>query len=177
MTTRHGHLIALFIESTPRIFRSLEATLEAVHAQGGIAVAPHPMSWLTRSLGQRAIDRVVQRGEEGVTFDAIEMNYSPAGRVTVEKAARLNRTRWRLPECGASDAHHLPQVGKAWTEFAGSTAADLRAALAQGEVSAAHGEYPGIREIGLGKAALGLLWGFSATPRKMLRRKTWVGAA
>ena len=64
ITTRHGHLLALFIEETPPIFRSVEATIEAIHAQGGIAIAAHPMSWLTRSLSRRTIDRVVERAEE-----------------------------------------------------------------------------------------------------------------
>lgn len=175
VTTRHGHLLALFIERTPPIFRSVEATLEAIHAQGGLAVAAHPMSWLTRSLSARTIDRVTARNEAGATFDAIEANFSPAGRVSAKRAARRNAERWRLPVCGGSDAHHLPQIGTGWTEFAGSTAEELRAALASGAVSEGHGRAPTLREIGLGRAALGLAWGFSATPRKMARRRTWRG--
>ncbi len=34
ITTRHGHLLALFIEEAPASFRSAEATIEAIHAQG-----------------------------------------------------------------------------------------------------------------------------------------------
>ena len=174
MTTRHGHLLALFIEQTPPIFRSVEATIEAIHAQGGIAIAAHPMSWLTRSLSRRTIDRVVARGEEGVTFDAIEANLSPAGRVTARQMAERNGERWRLPVCGGSDCHHLPQLGTGWTEFEGRTAEELQAALASGAVREGHSQPPSLRQIGLGQAVLGLAWGFSATPRKMVRRGTWV---
>ena len=174
MTTRHGHLLALFIERTPPIFRSVEATIEAIHAQGGIAIAAHPMSWLTRSLSRRTIDRVVARGEEGVVFDAIEANLSPAGRVTARQTEERNAARWRLPVCGGSDCHHLPQLGTGWTEFEGRTAEELHAALARGAVREGHSQPPSLREIGLGQAVLGLAWGFSATPRKMVRRGTWV---
>ncbi len=173
ITTRHGHLLGLFLEETPPIFRSVEATIEAIHAQGGIAIAAHPMSWLTRSLSRRTIDRVVERGEEGVLFDAVEMNLSPAGRVTAQRMAQRNAERWQLPMCGGSDCHHLPQMGTGWTEFEGSTAADLLAALRAGAVREGHSQPPSLREIGLGQAALGLAWGFSATPRKMVRRSTW----
>ena len=142
--------------------------------RGGIAIAAHPMSWLTRSLSERTIERVVARGEAGATFDAIETNLSPAGRVTARRAARLNAERWRLPICGGSDGHHLPQIGTGWTEFEGTTAAELQAALAAGAVAAGHSQPPSLREIGLGRAVLGLAWGFSATPRKLVRRRTWV---
>lgn len=174
ITTRHGHLVALFIEKTPPIFRSVEETIEAIHAQGGIAIAAHPMSWLTRSLSRRTIDRVVERAEEGIMFDAIEANHSPAGRVTARKTQKRNEERWRLPVCGGSDCHHLPQLGTGWTEFEGSTPEDLYAALTSGAVREGHSQPPSLREIGLGQSLLGLAWGFSATPRKMMRRETWV---
>lgn len=169
ITTIQGHVVALFIENAPKSFRSVEATLEAIHAQGGRAIAPHPMSWLTRSLSRRTLDRVQARGEPGATFDGVELaNPSPAGMQRRTLALRLNQ-EWGLAPVGSSDAHHLPHVGTGWTEFDGSSAADLRRALASGATRAAMGPYPGLREIGLGRTALGLAWGYAATPRKMLR--------
>ncbi|MCC6380897.1 MAG: phosphotransferase [Dehalococcoidia bacterium] len=168
VTTWQGHVLALFVEEAPPSFRSIESTLQAIHAAGGLAVIPHPLSWLTRSLSRRTIDRVVARGEAGVGFDAIELcNPSPAGRATARRAIRAN-ARWRLPATGSSDAHHLLHVGTGWTEFPGQTAGDLRRALAEGTVQARMSHYPSLREIGYGRAALGLLWGYAATPRKML---------
>jgi len=170
ITTLHGHLLGLFIEETPKSFRSVERTLEDIHRQGGLAVIPHPMSWLTRSISERTIDRVTARDEAGVVFDGIERaNPSPAGRLTAARATRLNRGRWRLPETGGSDAHHLGHVGSGWTEFEGTRASELRAALVAGGSVGRSARYAPAREIGLGKIALGLAWGYAATPRKMLR--------
>lgn len=171
VTTRHGHLLALFIEQAPPSFRSVEATLEAIHAQGGLAIVPHPMSWLTRSLSERTIDRVMDRGEPGIAFDGIEtVNPSLAGRVTAART-RVRNEHWRLPATGSSDAHHLAHAATAWTEFQGSTAADLRRALEAGETAAGGTSYPSIRKVGVGQIALGLAWGYTATPRKVLGRR------
>ena len=170
ITTLHGHLLALFIESTPKSFRGVESTVEMVHAQGGLAVVPHPMSWLTRSVSRRTLDRIMAPGEPGIAFDAIETaNPSPAGALTGEAARHLNARVWRLAEVGGSDAHHLAHVACGWTEFPGETAADLKTAITTGTTSARMGRYASLREVGFGQAALGLAWGYAATPRKMLR--------
>ena len=168
VTTRHGHLLALFVEFTPRSFRSAESTIEAIHAGGGLAVVPHPMSWLTRSLSRRTIERVCARNEEGVTFDAVELaNPSPAGKFTSAKAERLN-AEWKLTETGGSDAHHLVHIGTGWTEFAGGGAEGLRKAIIEGATVGRMTAYPSLREVGVAKVALQLAWGYSATPRKIL---------
>ena len=169
ITTRQGHLLALFIEEAPPSFRSVESTLEAIHRQDGLAVIPHPMSWLTRSLSRRTIDRIVRRSETGIGFDAIELgNPSPAGRRTRAAAAAFNSASWRLPATGGSDAHHLQHAGSGWTEFEGKTAKDLRRAIRDGDTGWGMGEYVTFRKIGLGPTALQLAWGYSATPRKVL---------
>ena len=172
ITTLHGHILALFVESTPRSFRRIETTLDTVHRLGGIAIIPHPMSWLTRSLSRRTIDRIMDRAEEGISFDGIETgNPSPAGRVTGARARHLNARIWNLAEMGGSDAHHLLHLGTGWTEFEGSTEDDLAAAIRMGATRPGMGSYPSAREVGYGRVAAGLAWGYAATPRKMLRRK------
>jgi len=169
ITTRQGHLLALFVEETPKSFRSIESTLEAIHRQGGLAVIPHPMSWLTRSISRRTIERIMELNDAGVRFDAIELaNPSPAGRLTRAAAIRANR-KWKLPVAGASDAHHLPHIGAGWTEFEGSGAEGLRQALLTGVSRARMRKYASAREVGIRNLALGLAWGYAATPRKMLR--------
>lgn len=172
ITTLQGHLLALFIERDPPSFRSVESTLERIHTQDGLAVVPHPLSWLTRSVSERTLDRICERDEAGVTFDAIELaNPSPAGLRTRERAMRLNVERWHLAAAGGSDAHHLPHIGTGWTEFEGRTADQLKAAMTSGKVHGAMARYPHASEVGYGRLALGLAWGYSATPRKMLRGK------
>ncbi|MBI5946724.1 MAG: phosphotransferase [Chloroflexi bacterium] len=169
ITTIQGHLLCLFIEDTPKSFRSIEATLEWVHARGGLAVVPHPDSWLTRSVSRRTIDRICARAEAGIFFDAIETaNPSPAGRVSREQMRAANLA-WGLPGTGGSDAHHLPHLGTGWTEFPGEGAEALRAAILAGTTHSAMSRYPSVREVGVRQTAQGLAWGYSATPRKMLR--------
>ncbi len=170
VTTRQGHVLAWFIEENPASFRQVESTLEMIHAQGGLAAVPHPLSWLTRSLSMRTLDRLWMRDEPGITFDAIELaNPSPAGLRTRAKAVTANIERWGLPAVGASDAHHLPHVGTGWTEFEGRTAADLRRAIEARSTRGLMTRYPSSGAVGYGNLAAGLAWGYAATPRKMLR--------
>lgn len=145
VTTRHGHLLALFVERTFPMLKSVDATLAAIHEAGGIAIVPHPMSWLTTSLGERTLRRVHALGDagrrSGVYFDAIEMlNPSVAGRVAHRRARALNRALLRLPVMGGSDAHASPLIGTAYTTFPGRTADDLRAAFAA-STTRAHGRF------------------------------------
>jgi predicted metal-dependent phosphoesterase TrpH len=169
ITTLQGHLIGLFIERGPKSFRRVESALEMIHHDGGVAVVPHPMSWLTRSISERTIERLHQRNEAGITFDAIELgNPSPAGGVTRDRALQLNE-RWGFAPVGGSDAHHLVHIGAGWTEFEGRTAEELKAAIFRGDVTPGTRRYPSLREVGLWNVSIGLAWGYAATPRKMLR--------
>jgi predicted metal-dependent phosphoesterase TrpH len=137
VTTRQGHLLALFVERPIPMLRSLEWTLDEVHAQGGLAIVPHPMSWLILSIGRRALMRISQRRDEGLYFDGIELvGSSWAGRVAADRAAVLNTTLLRLPVLGGSDAHARTLVGSAVTRFPGRTAADLRRAICAGQTTA-----------------------------------------
>ena len=170
VTTLGGHVLALFIEKTPPAFRRVESTLEMIHAEGGLAVVPHPLSWLTRSISKRTLDRI--HAGDGQRFDAIELaNPSPAGLRTRDRAAALNAQSWGLPATGGSDAHHLPHVGRGWTEFRGESAHHLRHAVLSGTSEARMLPYPSLRAVGLGQLAAGLAWGYSATPRKVLRHR------
>ena len=170
ITSLHGHVLGLFLESTPRSFRTVESTLEMIHDQGGLAVAPHPLSWLTRSLSGRTMGRLA--AGDGPRFDAVELaNASPAGLRTSAAAARSNESAWRLPAVGGSDAHHLPHIASAWTEFPGLSADELRQAILQGQTRAVLGPPRGSSRVGIRRLAFGLAWGYTATPRKLLRRR------
>ena len=88
VTTLEGHLLALFIEEPVPSLEPLVPTLEAVHRQGGLCVIPHPLSWLTRSLSRRTIERILSDDRDGVFFDGMELGRSPAARVGRKKAER-----------------------------------------------------------------------------------------
>ncbi|HUQ16488.1 MAG TPA: PHP-associated domain-containing protein [Candidatus Saccharimonadales bacterium] len=130
VTTRSGHLLALFIETDIPMFRPLSETVLAIHRAGGVAIVPHPLSYLTFSIGERALRRLALLDDPDSFIDGIELkNPSYAGRVRDGRAARLNQHVLRVAETGSSDAHHGHLVGTAWTAFPGRDAAALRAAI------------------------------------------------
>jgi predicted metal-dependent phosphoesterase TrpH len=169
VTTLDGHLLALFIDEPVRSFQRIEPTLAEIHRLGGIAVAPHPLSWLTRSISVATIDRVAAHaGNDGVFFDAIEEhNMSPAGRIAGPRVRRLNRERLHLPALGSSDAHFLASVGTAHSGFVGSSAPELRLAIAAGTTVPVAGRLPALRELGYRNIVLQQWRGMMATPRNM----------
>ena len=129
ITTRRGHLLALFLIDRIPALRSLEETIERVHAQGGIAIAPHPMAPLTPSLGRRSLMRLHHDPDARHRLDAIEMlNPSVAGRARRPHRTMLNELMG-LAAVGNSDAHVLENVGTGWTWFPGKSAEEYRAAI------------------------------------------------
>jgi len=168
VTTLDGHLLALFVDQPIASFRRMEPTLADIHRLGGIAIVPHPLSWLTRSANTRVLERIAAAKNDGVYFDAIEeYNLSPAGRVTSAKARRLNRERLHLAAVGCSDAHFLQSIGSAYTEFEGTSTADLRRAIETKSTSGAAGRAPRMSDLGYRKIALQQWRGMMATPRSM----------
>ncbi len=167
VTTIEGHLLALFIEQPVESLKPLAPTLEAIHRQGGLAIVPHPMSWLTRSLGQRAIERILDDENSGIRFDAIELSDSPAARVSRAKVQQLNQERYHLSEVGSSDTHFPETVGTSRTLFDGTTAQELRSAIANGTTRAETGAYPSLRQIGMRRIVRQQWRGMMATPRQM----------
>ena len=140
ITTRRGHLLALFLTERIPALRPLEETIERVHAQGGIAIAPHPMAPLTPSLGRRSLVRLHRDPDLSHRLDAIEMlNPSVAGRARRPHRRALNQVM-ELAAVGNSDAHVLEHIGTGWTWFPGSGAEDYRRAIAE-RTTEAQGEY------------------------------------
>jgi predicted metal-dependent phosphoesterase TrpH len=130
ITTRRGHVLALFLTERVPALRPLAETLERIHDQGGIAIAPHAMAPLTPSLGRRSLMRTHRAADPRHRLDAIElMNPSAAGRALHGARVRLNAEVLRLPAVGNSDAHVLEGIGTAWTWFPGTTADEYRAAI------------------------------------------------
>ena len=135
ITTRRGHVLALFITERIPALRPLAETLAAIHAQGGIAIAAHPLAPIPLSVGRRSLRRMRDHATRGVHFDAIELfNPSHAGRTRHEARLALNARELELPGVGNSDAHVLEGIGTGRTTFPGHTAADYRAAIIEGTV-------------------------------------------
>ena len=129
VSTADGHLLALFIDSLLPPGRPAAETIAAIHAQGGLAIAPHPFDHSVPSLGHQGLDW------PGWQFDAIE-GFN-AGVIWWQRGA--NRTAQRaaacrnLPVVGGSDAHTLASVGLGYTLFPGSSANDLYRAIQTGQ--------------------------------------------
>ncbi len=166
VTTIEGHILVLFIDEPVPCLRSLEKTLAAIHTLGGLAIIPHPLTWLTRGLGERHIRRVMSTEHDGVHFDGIELtNGTPAGRWGAQKARALNDRHLHLAEAGGSDAHFLPAVGAGYTEFPGRTPADLRQAISDRSTLGVCLPHPSLREIGVRQIVRQTYRGLMSTPR------------
>ncbi len=136
ISTRGGHLLAYDIDRVFRPYRPLDETIAAVHDAGGFVVVPHPLSWLTHSVGSRSLRRLARAGSGHTKPDAVEgFNPSISGRVRHRAARELNRASLGLVEIGGSDAHHVALVGSGYTTFEGTSAADLRAGIRFGTVA------------------------------------------
>ncbi len=161
VTAIEGHLLALYVDEPVKSLRSIERVIEDVHRQGGLCVVPHPLSWLTRSIGARTIERFAG------SLDGIEVACcSPAARMSNGRAAALNRSLG-LAELGSSDAHFLKAIGSAYTEFEGRTSADLKYAITAKATRAVYGPPVAWRRIGMRQMVRQTWRGICATPRAM----------
>lgn len=134
VTTGEGDVVGLFLSKTLPIFDTALEAIQAIHGQLGLAVAVHPFSrWNTfnnmKGVGAKVFN---------LPFDAIEgRNGFPSNIITNPLTLWLNRTVGQaLPELGGSDSHVPYTVGQNCTYFPGHTAADLRRAIARGQVRA-----------------------------------------
>ncbi len=132
VTTREGHLLALFVEDRPPALRGLLPTAEWVLARGGMCVVPHPFSRWTHSINVRALRLAVERG---LVAGVEVLNASLAGRASRAPAVQFVQQHG-LAGLGSSDAHMVSMVGLGRTRFPGRTPEELRDAIASAATSA-----------------------------------------
>jgi hypothetical protein len=169
VTTVHGHLLALWVDRPIPSFKSVEATIAAIHAAGGLAVVPHPFSMLTRSIGRRTLDRVMRLPDADQRPDGLEVaNTLSKGWHAGDAARAANASRWGLPETGGSDAHFAEAIGRAYTRYPGATASELNRALRAGQTEGVLLGGTPYREIGPSKLVRQQVRGLAVTPRKVL---------
>jgi len=130
VSTREGHLLALFIEERIPSGLSIEQSIALVHEQGGIAVIAHPFNRVFRHSTQLEVVERLKHAPLEAQPDGIEtLNGSFAGIGSSHLAMTRNRRRYGWPETGSSDAHTVTAIGCAFTWFEGSSADDLRRSL------------------------------------------------
>ncbi len=135
--TPSGEILGLFLQETVPPGLSPEETIDRIHAQGGVAVAPHPFSSRCKCLG-KAIS--------GLDLDGIEVLNSMHIDGYSNAFAKHAFTGSDLAKMGGSDAHHYTMVGNAYTTYEGSTAEDLRKAIVKGATDFGGAQTP-LREI------------------------------
>ena len=118
--TRDGEIIGIFLNEEIKCGLSAEETIEKIHEQGGLAIAPHPYSPLLNSLK----DKIMYLDIDGVeVFNAYHRD-GVANSIALNKALKMKKAL-----IGASDAHCARMVGYGYTIFEGSCAEDLYYAI------------------------------------------------
>jgi predicted metal-dependent phosphoesterase TrpH len=154
VSSRDGHILALFLETRIKPGMPAAATVNAIHEQGGIAIAAHPFWRTVRQVRTGPVHGVGWLAAE-LDFDAVEVENATPGFYVFNRLARRLNLGLGAPEIGSSDAHILDAIGRAYTEFAGRTADELKAAIRRGETEAGRSRY---RAMGLMRYAA---WGFN----------------
>ena len=133
VTTRwpaQTHVLAWFLDAPVRSGMSLADTVDAIHAQDGLAVLPHPfMPTYFASCQPAMLERLI----ESRTVDGLEIVHtaptirSRQARLERFYATHTDRLGARL---GGSDSHFgRHDLGLVVTEFAGTTEAEFRQAV------------------------------------------------
>ena len=140
VTTLGGHLLAVGIDRQIRPYRSMRATIAAIHDAGGLAIPAHPLVPYPLCAQGWVLRRLLDDPDPAVHPDAIEaFNPTMLGRPWHDRVVRF-ATDNGLAQVGNSDAHALEAIGAAWTIFPGRTADDLWRAIRDGRTEA-HGAF------------------------------------
>jgi predicted metal-dependent phosphoesterase TrpH len=130
VSSRDGHIIALWVTSPIKPDMNLADTVAAIHELGGIAVLAHPIHPFLAEHLEQAV-RIIRNPQvlldSGV--DAIETHNAGICGTGCNWIAAFFAQRLGLAVTSGSDAHTLGTIGSGRTVFPGTNAADLRAAL------------------------------------------------
>jgi hypothetical protein len=151
ISTKDGHLIALFIEDQIAPNQSAEETIYQIHRHNGLAIAAHPFCKIPgyRSLDNKTILRIMKSEDPEITLDGIEVFSMGVEDVRSRWITRVERRGMRSARrdkpstnteaqnfyrqnsqhlgasIASSDGHRL-SVGRASTSYTG----DLKTAIA-----------------------------------------------
>jgi predicted metal-dependent phosphoesterase TrpH len=132
ISTRGGHVVALFIEERIRPWGSLGDAIRQIHEQGGLAIVAHPLvPYPITSASGRSIRRLMADKDARLHPDGVEA-FNPTiagtrwGRMGPDFVKQLG-----VAAIASSDSHRAEDVGQAFTIFEGTSAADLRRAIVE----------------------------------------------
>lgn len=107
VSTSHGHLLAIGVEEKPRKRQPFMDTVERVRELGGAAVVPHPFQVTRHGVKKKRIE----------DCDGIEVYNAWLFTGYRNRRARTFASKNGYPRVGASDAHSITMVGRAYTEI------------------------------------------------------------
>jgi predicted metal-dependent phosphoesterase TrpH len=105
--TTLGDVLVLGVLEKPAYWASLESAIDFAKARGGVLIVPHPY----RGGGIRDAARRIPSG-----LGAIEV-LNPDSSEEENRLSELLAKTTNLPGVGGSDAHHVSQMWKAYTEI------------------------------------------------------------
>jgi len=118
ISSREGEILGLFLQEKVNPGLSAEETIEQIHGQDGIAIAPHPYSGHCSSVGEKI---------NVLRFDGIEV-FNSLHRDGYSNALALKNCNGHA-KLGGSDAHASDMIGNGYTLFNGSSQEDFRNAI------------------------------------------------
>ena len=124
ISSEGGEIIGLFLQEPVKPGLGAEETIEKIHEQDGIAIAPHPFSEYCPSVGQML---------NKLRLDGVEV-FNSLHRHGYSNAISCERCNGNA-KIGGSDAHASYMIGNGYTLFRGGSQEDLRAAIKRKQTS------------------------------------------
>jgi predicted metal-dependent phosphoesterase TrpH len=149
ITTRNGHLVGLFLTERIRPWGSMRDAVARIHDQGGVVIVPHPLVPYPLCAGRGTILRLLDESDLRYHPDAIEAFNPTTARMRWSRAVPAFVAEVGLAAIGASDAHRASVIGRAVTEFNGTTPDELRAAIETRTTAWSGAAYPWREQLGM----------------------------
>lgn len=140
ISTRDGHVIGIFLQEWIPPGMDAARTVQEIHRQGGVAIAAHPYTNLMKWNDLLGVGDLILT----LPFDGVETRNSNFTEFRANR--RAARNLGAKAAIGSSDGHFLESVGRCSTAFPGSTAEDLRRAIAE-RTTVAEGSCYGLRTL------------------------------
>jgi predicted metal-dependent phosphoesterase TrpH len=131
ISSADGHLIGLFLEQRIPPGLSGQQTIDEIHAQGGVALAPHPFCTLCSNSLHGAVHRLAHR------LDGVEVFNAQNPLPWQDRRAAAFARQVGLPAYAGMDAHlrYLPAAYQIMPDF--TDPASFQQSLAQAELATA----------------------------------------
>jgi predicted metal-dependent phosphoesterase TrpH len=120
VSSRDGHILALFINGEIPSKLSQEETVDAIHSRNGIAVCAHPY---------RSVNGIGSKFRD--IYDAIETKNARCRRGCNKRSERLAQ-RLNRPMTAGSDSHHYDEIGRVFIEVDATNEESIRKAIMTG---------------------------------------------